>query len=127
MISGILVVVISLFLAFGHIWWGNRVTLKALEEVGNPVRIVASYHACWYHISIIFVVTAVASGLHMFSSWSNAGVLWVLWGIILGCWITYLGVVYAYPSMRKLGWGQILLILILLINLGLQAKDVANA
>lgn len=127
MISGILVIAISLFLALGHIWWGKRVTLKELAALGNPIPVVASYHACWYHISIVFVATAVASGLHIFSSWSNAGVLWVLWVIILGCWITYLGVVYAYPSMRKLGWGQILLIFILLINLGLQADGVANA
>ena len=51
----------------------------------------------------------------------------MLWVIIFGCGITYLGVVYAYPSMRKLGWGQILLILILLITLGLQANGAANA
>lgn len=127
MISGLLVIAISLFLAAGHIWWGKRVTLKALESVGNPIPIVASYHACWYHISIIFVATAILSGAHLFSPWRNAEVLWVLWVIIFGCWLTYLGVVYVYPSMRKLGWGQILLILILLINLGLQANGVANA
>ena len=121
MIPGILVVVIALFLAVGHIWWGRRVPLRALEALGNPVQIVASYHACWYHISILFLVTAIVSGAQLLSSWRNPEVLWVLWAVIFGCWLTYLGVVYVYPSMRKLGWGQILLILVLLISLGLQA------
>lgn len=122
MISAILIIVISLVLAIGHVWWGKQIPLKHLEELGNPIPVVASYHASWYHISIIFLVTAVVSGAQAFTSWSNAEVLWVLWIIIFGCWTTFLGVVYAYPMMRKLGWGQIALIIILLINLGLQAS-----
>jgi hypothetical protein len=31
-------------------------------------------------------------------------------------------VVYHYPSMRRLGWGQITLIIIMLINLGFVAN-----
>ena len=61
MIVGTVVVVISLILAFGHIWWGRQVTLKDLDALGNPVRILASYHACWYHISIIFLVLSSSS------------------------------------------------------------------
>ncbi len=121
-VSGSLVVLIALFLALGHIWWGRQIPLKALEALGNPIPVVASYHACWYHVSIVFLVTALVAGAHVLSAWRNPELLWALWLIVFGCWLSYLGVVYAYPSMRRLGWGQILLMLILLINLGLLAR-----
>lgn len=127
MIPSILAIIISLALAFGHIWWGIQHPLKELQRLGNPTKVVASYHACWYHISIIFLASASVIALSLFqgSVWSQT--LWVLWAIIFGCWITYLVVVYRYPSMRKLGWGQIVLILVLLVNLGIVACETTAA
>jgi hypothetical protein len=123
LIAELLVVLIAVTLAFGHVWWGRQVPLKELERLGNPVPILASYHACWYHISIVFLVTAAVSAAHALTSWRNPELLWVLWIIVFGCWVTYLGVVYAYPSMRRLGWGQITLMLVLLICFGWQAFE----
>lgn len=123
MVPGIIVITIASILAVGHIWWGKQVPLKNLAELGNPIPVLASYHACWYHISIIFGFTAVASAAHLLTSWANSELLWALWIIIFGCWLTYLGVVYRYPSMRRLGWGQITLIFVLLIALGIQADS----
>ena len=123
MIAATLVVLIAVILAFGHVWWGRQVPLKEMERLGNPVPIVASYHACWYHISIVFLVTAAASAAHALTSWRNPELLWALWIIVFGCWVTYLGVVYFYPSMRRLGWGQITLMLVLLVSLGWQAVE----
>ena len=123
MIPSILAIAISLILAFGHIWWGKQHPLKELQRLGNPTTTLASYHACWYHISIVFLVCAGLVLANLVNRSISSQTLWVVWTIIFGCWLTYLGVVYRYPSMRKLGWGQIVLIFILLVNLGIVAND----
>ena len=123
MISNIAVVLISLVLAIGHVWWGKQHPLKKLDELGNPVVVLASYHACWYHISIVFFATAVVSILDLAGTDISSQLFWLMLVIIFGCWVTYLGVLYHYPSMRKLGWGQVVLILILMVNLGVLAND----
>ena len=127
MIPSVLVIAISLFLAVGHIWWGMTYPVKEIRELGNPTTTIASYHACWYHISIVFLVTAIVIAINLVFGTISNQLLWGLWAIIFGCWLTYLWVVAAYPSMRKLGWGQIGLILVLLVNLGLVANDPAAA
>ena len=127
MIPSVIVIVISLFLAVGHIWWGMRHPVKEIRQLGNPTKVIASYHACWYHISIVFLAAAVVVLIDLVFGTISNQLLWGLWAIIFGCWLTYLGVVAAYPSMRRLGWGQILLILVLLVNLGILANDPAVA
>jgi hypothetical protein len=122
MLSSILIIVICLILAPGHIWWGYQHPIKEMAEIGNPTKIVASYHACWYHISILLLATATVVAAHAFSSWANPELLWFLWATNLAFLFPYLGVVYHYPSMRRLGWGQITLIIIMLINLGVVAN-----
>ena len=127
MIPGVVVVVISLVLAVGHIWWGLQHPVREIRKLGNPTTVIASYHACWYHISIIFLTAAVVVVIELIFGGVSSQLLWGVWAIIFGCWLTYLGVVAAYPSMRKLGWGQIVLILILLVILGIVANDPAAA
>lgn len=75
----------------------------------------------------MFLATAIVVAAQAFSNWTNPELLWFLWATNLAFLFPYLGVVYHYPSMRSLGWGQITLIIVMLINLGLVANATVSS
>ena len=107
-----------LILGLGHVGWGIVHPVKALKESNADPVIVASYHACWYHISIIFLATAGYLGWHLMIAPIALGPLILLWGLIFACYLTYWGALIAYPQLWPIAWGQMAVIPILLISFG---------
>ena len=107
-----------LILGIGHVGWGQAHTIKALKESDAAPVIVASYHACWYHISIIFLTTAGYLTWHLGVAPVALDVLVLLWGLIGACYLTYWGALIAYPQLWPIAWGQMVVIPILLVSFG---------
>ena len=117
----LVVAVTCTILAFGHVWWGIVHPLPALKKLDPDPIVIASYHACWYHISVVFLVSAVLNVWHVYYSQLPVEVLWVLWVIIFGCWLAYWGVLVRFPALWRVAWGQMALIALVLASLGLGA------
>ena len=109
---------ICLFLSVGHIWWGLVHPFRALQVADIDEVVPASLHACWYHVSIVFFVTAASCVYHVAASPLSIDLFAVLWILNFLCWLCYLGVLYFYPRLWRIAWGQVLLIAIVLVSLG---------
>jgi hypothetical protein len=109
------------FVALGHIWWGFVHPMPALRKLNADPIIVASYHSCWYHISVVFLVTAACMLWHFYTAALSIQAMWILWVTIFGCWLSYWGVLLNVPTFWRIAWGQMALIALLLLSLGLGA------
>ncbi len=114
----IITIATCLILGVGHIGWGNVHTVKALKASNAEAVVIASYHACWYHISIIFLTTAGYLAWHLWVAPVSSAPLLLLWGLIFACYLTYWGALIAYPELWPIAWGQMVVIPILLISFG---------
>ncbi len=114
----IITIATCLILGIGHIGWGQAHTVKELKASNAAPVVTASYHACWYHISIIFLTTAGYLLWHLLVAPVPVGHLLLLWGLIFGCYLTYWGALIAYPQLWPIAWGQMVVILVLLISFG---------
>lgn len=118
---------ICLFLSVGHVWWGFVHPFRAIAESEIDEVVPASLHACWYHVSIVFFVTAACCIYHAAVSDLSFDLMAVLWILNLLCWLCYLGVLYAYPKLWRLAWGQVVLIGVVLGMLGWHLRFAASA
>lgn len=109
---------ICAFLAVGHVWWGfvHPFRVLAANEVDEVVP--ASLHACWYHVSVVFLVTAGACVHTAAVAPLSRDALSLLWLLNFLCWLCYLGVLWFHPKLWRIAWGQVLLIAIVLGSLG---------
>ncbi len=114
----IVTIATCLILGIGHVGWGNAHTVKELKASNAAPVIIASYHACWYHISIIFLTTASYLIWHIWVSPVSVEPLLLLWGLIGACYLTYWGALLAYPQLWPIAWGQMVIIPVLLISFG---------
>jgi len=103
-----------LVLGIGHIGWGIAHPFKALAESNAPSIVAASLHACWYHISIIFIMTAGFQIWHLAVTPVSLGILSVMWALIFLCYLTYWGALLYFPENWPAAWGQMVIIPILL-------------
>ena len=117
MIPFIIVIVCCLILGSGHIWWGMVHPVKAMSSSNVDDVVPASYHASWYHISLIFFTTVGVIVWHLAVSEVAVGVVEVLGFLIFGCWLTFLGTLLYYPKLWRIAWFQMALIPFLLANL----------
>lgn len=117
MIPFVIVIICCVILGLGHIGWGIIHPVRAMKKSDLDEVIPASYHACWYHISLIFFTTAGVSVWHLAVNQISTDVLVVLGFLIFGCWLTYLGTLLYYPKLWRIAWFQMALIPFLLANL----------
>mgnify|MGYP003320802878 FL=1 len=113
----IVVTVSCLILGFGHIGWGIIHPVKAMRDSGIDQVVPASFHACWYHVSLIFFATAGLIIWHLAVASVNPDLFVLLGFLIFGCWLTYLGTLLFYPMLWRIAWFQMGLIPFLLANL----------
>ena len=118
MIALPIVVLICLFLSAGHIRWGLDHPFRILRESTIDEVVPASLHACWYHVSVVFLVTALACLTHMAALPLSTDAFVLLWLLNFLCWLCYLGTLYFFPGLWKAVWPQIVLIAIVLGSLG---------
>ena len=117
----LVVAIVCTILAFGHVWWGIVHPLPALKKLNPEPVVTASYHACWYHISVVFLVSAGICLWHVYFARMPVEVLWVAWVMIFGCWLAYWGVLIKWPVLWRIAWGQMALIALVLTSLALGA------
>ncbi|NQU36274.1 MAG: hypothetical protein HQ526_01600 [Actinobacteria bacterium] len=118
---------ICLFLSVGHVWWGLVHPFRVLADAEIDEVVPASLHACWYHVSIVFFVTAGSCVYHAMIARLSLDVFAVLWIMNLLCWLCYLGVLWAYPRLWRIAWGQVVLIAIVLVLLGWDLNGTVSA
>ena len=118
---------ICLFLSVGHIWWGFVHPFRVLAEADVDEVVPASLHACWYHVSIVFLVTAGCCVYHVSASALSVDAFAILWILNLLCWLCYLGVLFFYPRLWRFAWGQVVLIAVVLGSLGWYLNVAASA
>lgn len=115
------------FLAVGHVWWGFVHPFRVLSETEIDEVVPGSLHACWYHVSVVFGVTAACCIYHVTVEKLSFDLMLVLWILNFLCWACYLGVLYAYPKLWRVGWGQVVLIAVVLGILGSYLNVAASA
>ena len=117
MIPFVIVIVCCLILGLGHIGWGIIHPIKAMKNAGIDPVIPASFHACWYHISLIFLTTAGILIWHLAIAPVGHDLLLLLGFLVFGCWLTYFGTLLFFPKLWRIAWFQMALIPFLLANL----------
>lgn len=113
----VVVIVCCLILGIGHIGWGIVHPVKAMNAAETDPVVPASFHACWYHISLIFFTTAGLLIWHLSVAPVSSELFILLGFLIFGCWLTYFGTLVFFPKLWRIAWFQMGLIPFLLANM----------
>jgi hypothetical protein len=122
-----IVITACLILCVGHVGWGIIHPFKAAKDSNTPPVFLASLHACWYHISILFFVTAALLSWHLLVDAVSVDVMMLLWVLIFGSWLSYLATLLFFPQLWRIAWFQMVLIVVLLASLASGIYEVHGA
>ena len=127
MIPFYVVIAACLVLGTGHVGWGIIHPFKELRDSNAGLVVRASLHACWYHITVIFYLTAAILLWHVAVAPVSIDVMYLLCVLIFLCWLCYLGALLAFPQFWRIAWFQIVLIAVLLLSFGYGIQSYASS